>query len=79
MVGARYITDGNNPLDKMDPYTGSNFHLGVNLGKKESILLQARITNLLNNNYQVIRSYPMPGRGYYLNMIIRLNRSIKTN
>jgi len=58
----------------MEPFFISDFNMGVSIGKNELIMLQTRITNLFNVEYQAIRSYPMPGRGYYLTMIIRLKK-----
>ncbi len=73
-TGTRYTTDENDPSERMDPYNLNNLLLGVHLGPEEHVTLQARITNLFNINYQVISSYPMPGRGFYVDLVVGVKK-----
>ncbi len=73
-TGARYTTEENDPLEKINPYNLNNLLLGMHFGPKDNVTLQARITNVFNINYQVIRSYPMPGRGFYVNVVVGLKQ-----
>jgi len=66
-TGARYTTPDNDPLYKLNPYTITDLVVG---GKKNKgnwgMDLRFVVKNLFNTDYQVIHSYPMPGRAYYL-------------
>lgn len=64
--GKRFTTEENDPTEHMAPFIVSNLLAGIMAGKNKEIVIQLRITNLFNINYQVIRSYPMPGRGFYV-------------
>ncbi len=76
-TGARYTTEENDPAEEMKPFNLNNLLLGANLGQRDNVTLQARITNLFNINYQVIRSYPMPGRGVYVELVWKMRREKK--
>ncbi len=75
--GIRYTTEENNLSEAMDPFNLNNLLLGVFLGKKNQVTLQARLTNLFNIDYQIIRAYPMPGRGVYVSMVWKMRREKK--
>ena len=66
-TGPRYTTADNDPLYQLNPYALGDMILG---GRKKTgsftIDLRVVISNLFNTNYQVIRSYPMPGRAYFI-------------
>jgi outer membrane cobalamin receptor len=38
--------------------------------KKYTFKMKGEINNLFDTHYEVIRSFPMPGRSYYFNMTI---------
>lgn len=76
-IGARYTTEDNDPSEEMNPFNLNNLLLGAHLGPVGNITIQARITNLFNINYQVLRAYPMPGRGVYLEMVWKMKREKK--
>lgn len=39
--------------------------------KKNEIKLKTEVSNILNNQYEVIRSFPMPGRALYFTLILK--------
>lgn len=53
--------------DYMPSYMLSTFQLGFKLPKSHvGSNLSFRVENLFNANYQIMRSYPMPGRAYFI-------------
>jgi outer membrane cobalamin receptor len=67
--GVRYTLSENIVANKLDPY------LDINLGaekeldfEKTSLWASAKVMNLLGKNYEVIRSFPMPGRYYQITL-----------
>lgn len=73
-TGARYTSEDNDPSEIMEACNLNNLLLGAHLGSKSNVTLQARITNLFNINYQVMHSYPMPGRGVYLDLVWKISK-----
>jgi outer membrane cobalamin receptor len=58
------------PYALLDLVAGINRKvLGVNLS------LYGHIDNILNTQYEVIRSYPMPGRSFHLALSVGFNRN----
>ncbi len=66
-TGARYTAPGEDPLYRMDPFALTSVVAG---GKKNmaswDVDLRFIVKNLFNARFQVVRSYPMPGRAYLL-------------
>ena len=69
--GERYSLNENIPLNYLAPFL--DWNVGVQkafqLGKSQLLDVNFKVMNLLNKNYEVIRSFPMPGR--YLQLTIR--------
>lgn len=63
--GKRYYMGYNKPQYEMMAYADHNITLAkdwtTSLGR---VTLSAEVLNILNNNYQLVRNYPMPGRSY---------------
>lgn len=70
-TGSRHTTADNNPLQMMPPFQVFNIWAGyrVRLGGVDG-RIQLRVMNLLDEDYQVVRSYAMPGRTLYLSFIM---------
>ncbi len=74
-TGKRYTTADNSrtldPYSIMDVFIKRQFEF-------EAFDAQIKFTvkNLFDNQYQVIANYPMPGRAYYINLKIQLNKLI---
>lgn len=71
-LGYYHHYNGENYFSNNENRTLDAYWLGtVVLGKEFNLLcvstqLQARIENIWDQDYQVVRSYPMPGRAYYI-------------
>lgn len=66
-TGKRYTTDDNNPRYSMPSHMLLNIYTTYNFSMRDlSGSLQLKVNNLLNNQYQVVRSYAMPGRTYQI-------------
>jgi len=75
----RYTTTDNDPLFALDPYLLTGVVTGIKTGKgKVQYHLQLVAGNLFNVQYQVIRSYAMPGRTLSLKaqIIFRTKQSL---
>lgn len=69
-VGARYITVDNSQY--LPGYFVNNLSLGVKLQLKGSFSdLNFGIDNLFNIDYQSIAYYPLPGRAYFLKILVQ--------
>lgn len=67
--GYRFSLNENNYANLMPAYT--DISMGVSKtfkGAKHHVLVDLKAMNLLNKNYEVIRSFPMPGRYYQLRL-----------
>jgi vitamin B12 transporter len=75
-TGSRYTDEVNNPIHMMpswfilNSFAGSRIKAGDVTGH-----LRLRVMNLLNLQYQVIRSYPMPGRSFHLSFTFEYNQN----
>ena len=66
-VGTRYIMAQNIPANEVDAYQDHTLTLSRTFRIRACHLkLLGSITNLLNQNYDVVRYYPMPGRAFHL-------------
>ncbi len=64
--GARYTLNENISFNRLEGFIDVGIGAGklFKINKKQSLKLNIQMTNLLNNNYEVIRSFPMPGRHF---------------
>lgn len=66
-TGSRYINEINNKAGKLSPYSLTGIVVGAKNGfKKINGNLSFGITNLFNINYRLVKTYPMPGRAFYI-------------
>jgi outer membrane cobalamin receptor len=75
-TGSRETVETEDPSLALDPYAfidliaGINRRIhGINLG------LYCRVDNLFDNQFEVIRSYPMPGRSFHFTLTLGLEKS----
>lgn len=69
--GERYSSGYNSPEYLMSGYTDHGVSASKNLATRfGEITFQAEALNIGNNNYQIVRNYPMPGRSYRMNISI---------
>lgn len=67
----RYTTDDNDDFFSLDPYNHMNISLGYSIERcLPGSIIQFRVNNILNSEYQLVRSYPIPGRAYYAGLIL---------
>jgi len=70
-TGKRYITVDNSKY--LPGYFINNFKTGVRLPVKGSYIdLNFSIDNLFNKNYQSIAFYPLPGRSYFIKILVQI-------
>lgn len=70
LVGERYYQHQNSDENRLEPYADHSFvaERSFHLGAFE-MKVQAQILNILDKQYEVVRSYPMMGRNYRLKLI----------
>ena len=63
-TGARHTSMDNNPLYILNDFLISDFNIyrSIQLRGGLECILKCRLSNILNAKYQVVKSYPMPGR-----------------
>lgn len=72
-VGERYHNAANIPANHEQPWYTHDLSLGKTLQyKKIKFRISAEVNNLLNQYYDVVYNYPMPGRNY--KVILKMNR-----
>lgn len=70
-TGKRYITVDNSRY--LPGYIINNFITGIKLPVKNVLIdINLTIDNLFNKNYQSIAFYPLPGRSYFLRILVQL-------
>lgn len=71
-VGERYILLQNIPTNRIDGYAEHTLALSREFaGKNYSLRLQAELVNFTDEQYDVIKYYPMPGRSYRLSAMLQ--------
>lgn len=75
-IGKQYTTENNDNKESIiKPFSISNFHVGANLKFRGTInSMIFTISNVFNTEYEVVKSYYMPGRAYYLSVSFGLNK-----
>lgn len=74
-TGSRYVLNENLPFNKLEGFI--DIALGISRTfklKHQSIYFKLQAVNLLNTNYEVIKSFPMPGRYYNLKIVYTFNK-----
>lgn len=70
--GFRYSLNENIYANYLPGFTDLNIGLSRKFDfKKNRLTADIKVMNILNKNYQVIRSFPMPGRYYQLRLIFK--------
>ena len=69
--GSRYHLPQNIQSNEIDAYGDHSFWVARRIGLRSgALLLRAEAKNIFDNNYEIIRYYPMPGRNYMLSAIL---------
>jgi len=74
-TGNRYVLNENIPFNTLEGF----IDLGIGISrtfklKNQSIYSKLQIANILNTNYEVIKSFPMPGRHFNLKIVYIFNQ-----
>jgi len=70
-TGERYSQAANLPENYLQPWYTHDLSFGKDfLIKKGHVRVMAEVNNVLNQAYEVIKSFPMPGRSYRLSIIV---------
>lgn len=78
LTGKRHTTEDNNPAFAMPSHTLLNFYTGYNFSMRDlSGTLQFKVNNLFDQQYQFVRSYPMPGRTYQIGISFNYHNTNK--
>jgi iron complex outermembrane receptor protein len=71
MTGKRYLTSDNS--DSLPGYAVNNLTTGFRVDTRRSLIdLNFEIANIFGADYQTIAYFPMPGRNYSINLLIRI-------
>lgn len=71
-VGERYVLLQNIPMNRIDSYAEHTLSLSREFaGKNVRLHLQAELVNFTDEQYDIIKYYPMPGRSYRLSATLR--------
>ncbi len=75
-TGSRETIETEDPLLRLEPYALLDVVAGINRKMfGMNFTFYGHIDNILNTRYEVIRSYPMPGRSFHLALTVGLNRN----
>lgn len=71
-TGERYSQKANIPVNYLQPWYTHDLSLGYSLPvRKSTIKVTAEVNNVLNQYYDVINNFPMPGRSYRLTLSVK--------
>lgn len=75
-TGSRETIETEDPLLRLEPYALLDVVAGINRKMfGMNFTFYGHIDNILNTEYEVIRSYPMPGRSFHIALTVGLNRN----
>lgn len=67
--GKRYILNQNYAENRLSEYADHSIMISGNYSRKnQSVVLNLEILNLLNENYAIVRYFPMPGRSWRMTL-----------
>ena len=74
VTGKRFTTGDNDAHYVLEPFQTTTFSTGYTLQRKNHRLtLRFQLMNLMNEQYQLVRNYPMPGRSYHVGLQYKFN------
>jgi hypothetical protein len=73
--GSRYILNENTPYNLLEGFIDVSISVSRTFKvKNQKIYIKLQGANLLNNNYEMIKSFPMPGRYYRFKLVYNFNK-----
>ncbi|NPA43917.1 MAG: TonB-dependent receptor [Chlorobi bacterium] len=78
VIGKRYTTQENNEDYSLPAYSLSNIYASYNVVfERFRLMLNAKVLNIFNEQYEVIKSYPSSRRAFYLGIILEFQAKNK--
>lgn len=73
VAGIRYALGQNIPANMLHPYADQSIFIGHDFDIKEKVVLgfKAEMLNLANEQYEIVRNYPMQGRSFRIKITLR--------
>ena len=71
--GIRYALGQNIPANLLDPYFDQSIFISHEFNIKEKVILgfKAELLNFTNEQYEIVRNYPMQGRSFRIKLMLR--------
>lgn len=71
--GIRYALGQNIPTNQLDPYADQSVFIGhdFNIKNKVTLGFKAELLNITNEQYEIVRNYPMQGRSFRIKLMLR--------
>lgn len=63
--GVRYSMNQNITANRIEPYSDQTITFGA---KREKLSAMVEVQNVANDNYEIVKNYPMPGRAFYVKL-----------
>ena len=72
-AGVRYALGQNIPANQLDPYVDQSVFISHDFNIKDKVILgfKAEMLNIANEQYEIVRNYPMQGRSFRIKLILR--------
>lgn len=71
-TGERYSQKANIPVNYVKPYYTHDLSVGGYFGSHQNYKVNVEINNLLNQYYDVVLNYPMPGRNFRITLSAKI-------
>jgi vitamin B12 transporter len=79
-TGVRETSESADQFLQLDPYMVFDLTAGVNKKiRNADFVINFRIDNLFDKAYEVMRSYPLPGRTFHLSLMIGFSKTNTEN
>ena len=71
--GIRYALGQNTPANQLDPYADQSIFIGHDFNIKDKVTLgfKAEMLNIANEQYEIVRNYPMQGRSFRIKLTLK--------
>ena len=75
-TGPRFTTEDNDPFYRLDPHHTLDLSTGYTLRDQiYSMTFRIKINNILNEQYQMVRGFPMPGRSFSMGIQFKFSNT----
>ena len=72
-AGIRYALGQNIPANQLDPYLEQSIFIGHDFNIKDKVMLgfKAELLNITDEQYEIVRNYPMQGRSFRIKLMLK--------